>query len=354
VTTKKWIGAPGEQYTDAAAWTPAGAPATGDTAIIPDGNPVLSGYTLTNLTIVLGSTAFDPGPGYYLIDTNPSPGNYTGNSFHSPNPTLEMNDGTVIGANTVIEAPQTPITTGGTLGATILINDSSVNDGTIGLPVNGSGIPSVLDFDITSSFSGGTFTNNGTINISPQQTSYLSGFTYHPPEGYLDNNGVINVYGRLIDPDVEIEGSGVVNLDAISNGLGLPPTPSMLELDGPNIIGGVIDPSQNIVFNGGELVLGIGSEHTSYGTLENFASNPSSMIVIQDFTLNTDTQTGNTVTLTGSGKTFTLNFANLPTTTGELYYVPNGSSLDVVWHPYPVDPNPIHAPPTPPGGHKLI
>jgi hypothetical protein len=336
-----------------------------------DGSAQLSG-----VTIVAGSTVDDPGP-YSVFNVIYTSNGEGGVGVVSPNPTLQMNQGTVIGADTVIEAPQAAVASGQTIGATFAITGSVVNNGTIGLSVDGSGAPSVANFVLLiKSGSSAIVTNNGQINIAPQESSTWVGGLYDNegilhPEGYLTNNGTINVYGTLTNNEIGIEGNGTITLDSVSTNLGLPPTPGLLQLNG-NFIGGGVG-SGNVVFNGGHLEFGFGD--IAFGaTLVSFGTNPTDMIRIDDFTMSNSGYNGSAVnrasgagvmTLIGSdpkepgGETLSLAFANLPTT-GSFNLTPDAGGIDITWNPPPppvvpkppvLHPIPHPTPIYPPGYH---
>jgi hypothetical protein len=369
MAVKNWTHLSGTaNWSDASSWSPTGVPQSGDVAIVTDGVAVAdSTDPLSNLTILLGSTAGDPSPYgslYWYFDPPAQGGAYTA----SPNPTLELNAGAVIGPATVIEAPQTPIASGGTIGATLVTVGSVDNQGTIGLPVDGSGAPGVLNFSITQS----PFVNDGQINIAPQETSAWSGSTTvdrvnHPGDS-LRNNGTINVYGTLTDNEVGILGNGTITLNSVSNGLGLAPTPGLLALNG-GFFGGAIDLGESVIFNGGHLAIGA-DDNADSGTLFRFATNPANMIQIKDFAFSYATFSSGTLTVTGTdtGLNDTLNekfyFGDLPATGGFTYAI-TPSETDVTWNPAgstsprhiqpprPVLPHPVPTTPAGPPGYHL-
>lgn len=348
-------------FWDPGSWTPGVVPQSGDVENITAGELYAVGQNLHGLTINLGSPYDYAGPVSAFYEP-------------SPNPTLDLSDA-VIAYNTVIETPQSPSPSGAYY-ATILVEGSFENDGTIGLPVN-TGAPSILNIVMEgedTAYDTGYSYNYGTINISPQQSTVLSGFTVMPDSqsssGYdnhqgsvLYNYGNINVYGTLSNESVTIQGSGTVTLNAVANGLGLPPTPSFLELDNNYIAGGG-EIFQSIVFNGGHLAFGASNGvggHIDGGTFLNFASSPNNMIQIKDFSIGSVNQTGSSVqVMSTTGGEFSANFVNLPQN-GELNYYQDGTTLDITWHvqptaggngPTPV-PSPVHNPPPhyPPGYH---
>jgi hypothetical protein len=365
-------------WSNPTAWSPTGVPQPGDIATVGDGLASLDGSAqLSGVTIVAGSTVDDPGP-YSVLNWTYISGGETTTAVASPNPTLEMNQGTIIDANTVIEAPQAAVASGQTIGATFAITGSVVNNGTIGLPVDGSGAPSVANF-VLNITDGSTHTliNDGQINIAPQESSTWVGGSYDAqgflhPGGFVTNNGTINVYGTLLNNEVGIEGSGTIMLDSVSNNLGLPPTPGLLQLNGEVFSGGV-GTDGTVVFNGGHL--GFGFDHGSLGgTLVNFGDHPTDMIRIDDFTLSNSGYNGSAanrasgpgvLTLVGSdpkepaGQTLSLTFANLPTTGGFAIAADSGG-VDVTWNPTPapvvpkppvLHPIPHPTPIYPPGYH---
>jgi hypothetical protein len=62
VTNRAWTNSGTESFNDPAAWTPDGAPESGDVLTIAEGNPVATDLTLQGLTIDFGANTGISGP----------------------------------------------------------------------------------------------------------------------------------------------------------------------------------------------------------------------------------------------------------------------------------------------------
>jgi hypothetical protein len=180
MTNRTWITGGVDNFNDPAAWTPDGAPQSGDVLTIAEGNPVATDLALQGLTFDLGANTGISGP-----DGGP-----LGNL---PYPELTLN-GSTIGAGTTIVLPavfrsivfstlDNPMT---------LLTYPAVDQGTIfvsGVP-NNTGAVSVSTNDGTiETAASNLIAAAGTLTLDIG--GYGTGDT-PPGDGFLQNNGVID------------------------------------------------------------------------------------------------------------------------------------------------------------------
>jgi hypothetical protein len=357
MTTRTWNGNLTDNFYDPSAWTPAGVPQSNDTLIISNGNPIVTGQTLSSETIVLGGTIHAPGPAYTSV-----PGDIIGGILGldyilAPNPTLTLISST-IGRGTTVRVPATlpllgtkgPDTatlfiTGGTVTATGTSFPVSENDGVV--ETAGSSL-FTQGGTLNLSIGNAIFENRGTILASEHSRVILTGYEMAQPPRFLisvatmHNDGVINVHGYVADTTVNLEGAGTVDLGSTPNLFGLSRTPGRFEFDN---LGETIAATQNFVFQGGDLDLH--PSNTPPGdpnglsgfdaTLSNFGRNPTDLISINDFNVSGTSYASGVLSLSGTNRfgfpsDISLHFANLPLL-GHFAFSNSNNVTDITWQP---------------------
>jgi hypothetical protein len=265
VTARSWYDSATADFFNPFAWTPIGTPQPGDSLTISNGNPVASNVTLDGYSILLGGSNGSPGPAltssYIDLTQNGQIGASIPNA-PAPNPILTLSNAT-IGPGTTIRLPSALAILGGPPAgdATIFARGYAENDGTI---KTGGGLFSIggtLNISIDHGY--GLFENKGTITIGSRSDAVLTGYDSNPPPGSppqaaigadMSNDGVINVYGSVLDTSVRLHGTGTINLDSSPGFLGLSPIPGRFEYVGyPENSSG--DNHNTVVFHGGQLIL---------------------------------------------------------------------------------------------------
>jgi hypothetical protein len=375
MTNRTWTNGGTDSFNDPAAWTPDGAPESGDVLTVVEGNPDATDLTLQGLTIGLGANTGIPfSPLGYL-----------------PSPVLTL-DGSTIGAGTTIvlaavfrpivfPAVHDPVTLStypavdqGTLLVTGPNNPASsltvsTNDGTIETAASGLfAAAGTLTLDIgvlensPDSFTAeGYLVNNGVIDASVGSTILLEGPTpfFYPGQSLsgMTNDGTIDVSGTVNDVAVDISGTGTINLESSPGYLGLPAEGEFI-LSNTYYPAPSIGSGQNFVFNGGELVLnpqlfGAPIQAIFQGTLSNFGSTPGNTIELQDFILSSASYSAGVLALNGSETpsnpdnppsgtyqvTDTLKFSGLPRL-GHFVFSESAGNTDMTWNSLPF----IHLP----------
>jgi hypothetical protein len=348
MTNRTWTASSGS-FLDAANWSPAGSPQSGDVLTLNSGIADASFDTLSGYTIYLAGSGDTPGPGLTAVDNQPFQ--------DAPDPTLILSQGG-IGPGTSVIVPASPLYLPFPYGfGTLLINGSATNDGTI--TAAGGWFSAGGDLDISSyqSFASGTgitstgfFQNAG--DITAELNATINFFAYievgqSPSEivpGAVENNGTVNVYGSVTTTNDSWIGTGTVNLDYTPGVLGLPGTPGQFVYDR-------VDPAMemssglNFAFHGGELILDgsgfvgapqPGGQADFDALLTNFGHDSTDLIQISDFTVNSTAFSNGVLDLysTSHGPFYTsLRFGNLPII-GHLDISQNGPNTDITWAYY--------------------
>jgi hypothetical protein len=164
----------------------------------------------------------------------------------------------------------------------------------------------------------------------------------------MNNDGTINVSGTVNDVNVNIDGTGTINLNSSPGYLGLPASPGEFIVRDTTNSPPSIGSGQNFVFNGGELVLSPASPYYFDGTLSNFASTAGNTIELQDFTLSSASYSAGVLTLNGDNTksggsnpvteiypaTDTLKFSSLPRL-GHFVFNEIAGNTDITWTSLP-------------------
>ncbi len=368
MTNRTWTNNGTDSFNDPTAWTPNGAPESGDVLTIAEGSPDATDLTLQGLTIGLGANTGISEPPFGPLGNLPSP-------------VLTLN-GSTIGAGTTIVLPAVfrpillpavinplirwpyPAVDQGTIFVTGASNDTgaltvSTNDGTIETAAsNLFAAAGTLTLDIGGYGNGdappgdGLLENNGVIDASRGSTILLEGLYSNAvdfsPGGHMNNDDTINVSGTVNDVNVDIDGIGTINLDSSPGYLGLAASPGKFIVSDSTNAPPSIGSGQNFVFNGGELVLTPESPYYFDGALSNFGSTPGNTIELQDFTLSSasysagvltlngvETKTGGTDPITVSNPvTDTLKFSSLPRL-GHFVFNESAGNTDITWNSLP-------------------
>ncbi len=361
MTSRTWIGALTASFTDAAAWTPAGAPQNGDSLTIQDGNPIATDVTLAGENIYLGGTNLTPGPAISAVPGAILSGIPGVEGTTAPNPTLSL-IGSTIGSDTTIVVPAVPrfffrgalpapdsatlFITGGSTTEPYAPLPVSENDGTIETAGSAFARGGTLDLSIGNA----VLENRGAIEASEGSSIVLFGYAILPQavavQATMHNDGVIDVYGSVSDTTVQIDGTGTVVLGLSPGVLGLGATPGRFEFDNE---GETIGSGQTFDFRGGELDLHGSNTFQGFGgfqaALSGFGRAPTDLISLNDFNVTLSSYAGGTLSLAGTNRygvaeVASLHFANLPVF-GEFNYAASNNVTNITWGPSQIHPGPV-------------